>query len=368
MRMAAYEHDSTDFLSWYLRNTHSGMTAPLNGIRVLEFEGLGPAPLVGRVLADLGADVTLIRRPQGGAVANEFDGGEGDLLRRGKTSVVLNLKQRSDVTAALDHVAASDALIEGNRPGVMERLGLGPAQCAARNPKLVYGRMTGWGQSGPLAQAAGHDLNYVALSGLLSLSAHRGERPIIPPTVLGDASGALGLAFGMVCALLEAGRTGRGRVVDAAIVDVMGMLGTIAMWVRASGHLDGPGPSLFHDSPFYDVYACSDGRYITVAALEPQFYALLIKALGFEDVDLTAQNDVSTWPALKARFKETFASRPFAHWRALLEGTDACFAPVLTVAEAAKHPHNVAREIFRVDEDGTVTAKAAPRFLPFAGE
>jgi alpha-methylacyl-CoA racemase len=297
-------------------------------------------------------------------VVSQFDGGENDVLRHGKTCIALNLKRPSDVAAALDHVAGCDALIEGNRPGVMERLGLGPADCAARNPKLVYGRMTGWGQSGPLAHAAGHDLNYVALSGLLSLSAHRGERPIIPPTVLGDASGALGLAFGMVCAMLDAGRTGRGRVVDAAIVDIMGMLGTIAMWVRASGHLDGPRPSVFYDSPFYDVYACADGRYISVAALEPQFYALLIKALGFDDVDLNVQNDPSTWPALKSRFRETFRSQPSAHWRAVLEGTDACFAPVLSVSEAVAHPHNVARGIFRVGDDGAVTSRVAPRFLP----
>lgn len=340
------------------------VNAPLRGLRVVEFEGLGPGPLVGRLLADMGAEVTLIRRPQSGAVANQFDAGDRDVLRHGKIGVALNLKQPSDVAKALDYVASSDALIEGNRPGVMERLGLGPAQCAARNPKLVYGRMTGWGQNGPLAQAAGHDLNYVALSGLLSLSAHRGERPIIPPTVLGDASGALGLAFGIVCALFDVRRTGHGRVVDAAIVDVMGMLGTIAMWVRASGHLDGPGPSVFYDSPFYDVYACADGRYISVAALEPQFYALLIKALGFNDVDLNAQNDESAWPALKSRFKETFASRPSAHWREVLEGTDACFAPVLSVSEAVNHPHNVAREIFRVDDGGTVTVNVAPRFLP----
>jgi alpha-methylacyl-CoA racemase len=344
------------------------MNAPLRGLRVVEFEALGPGPLVGRLLADMGAEVTLIRRPQSGVVAAQFDGGDRDVLHRGKTNIRLNLKQQSDVATALDCVAASDALIEGNRPGVMERLGLGPAQCAARNPKLVYGRMTGWGQSGPLAQVAGHDLNYVALSGLLSLSAHRGERPIIPPTVLGDASGALGLAFGMVCALFDVRRTGRGRVVDAAIVDVMGMLGTIAMWVRPSGRLDGPGPSMFYDSPFYDVYVCADGRYISVGALEPQFYALLIKALGFNDVDPNAQNDESAWPALKSRFKETFASQPSAHWRAILEGTDACFAPVLSISEAVNHPHNVAREIYRVDDDGTVTPNVAPRFLPLGAD
>ena len=340
------------------------MKPPLCGIRVVEFESLGPGPLVGRMLADMGADVTLICRPQGIAVAERLGGGADDSLRRGKAAVTLDLKEATAAAAALDYVAAADGLIEGNRPGVMERLQLGPAQCAARNPQLVYGRMTGWGQSGPLAQRAAHDLNFVALSGLLSLSAHRGERPIVPPTVLGDAAGALGLAFGMVCALLDARRTGLGRVVDGAIIDVLGMLGMSALWVRSNGKLDGPGPSVFHDSPFYDVYACSDGRYITVAALETQFYTLLLNTLNLQDVDPTAQYDTSAWPALKARFTALFISQPRAHWCALLEATDACFAPVLSIAEAAVHPHNLARSLYRIEDDGAVRAHVAPRFLP----
>jgi len=344
------------------------MIPPLTGIRVVEFEGIGPGPLAGRMLADMGAEVTVIARPQKGAV-NERLGGKGESpLRRGKRVVVLDLKQPAAVAEAMALVAGADALIEGNRPGVMERLGLGPADCAARNPKLVYGRMTGWGQTGPLAQAAGHDLNYVALTGLLSLSAHRGERPIVPPTVVGDAAGALGLAFGMVCALLDARRGGRGRVVDGAIVDVVAMLGGIAQMVRASGQLDSAEPSPFHDSPFYDVYACADGGFITLGALEPQFYALLLEKLGLTDVEPSAQYDKAAWPALKSRFTVLFASRTRQHWCELLEGSDACFAPVLSLAEAAAHPHIAARGIYRADATGAVHAAAAPRFEPLAGE
>ncbi len=338
------------------------MKPPLTGIRVVEFEGIGPGPLVGRMLADMGAEVTVIARPQKGAVTELLGGVADNPLRRGKTVVMLDLKQAASMAEAMALVAAADALIEGNRPGVMERLGLGPAECAARNPRLVYGRMTGWGQSGPLAQVAGHDLNYVALTGLLSLSAHRGERPIVPPTVVGDAAGALGLAFGIACALLEARNSGQGRVVDAAIVDVLAMLGTIAQWIRASGQIDGSEPSLFHDSPFYDVYACAEGGFITLGALEPQFYALLLGKLGLADVDPARQYDKAAWPALKARFIALFASRPRAHWCALLEGSDVCFAPVLSIAEAAGHPHNVARGTYSASVNGALQVAAAPRF------
>ena len=339
------------------------LNAPLTGVRIVEFEGIGPGPLAARMLADMGAEITVIARPQQGAVAAQLGGTGENPMRRGKTVVLLDLKQEAARLEALALVAQADALIEGNRPGVMERLGLGPAECAQVNPRIVYGRMTGWGQSGPLAQAAGHDLNYVALTGMLSLSAHRGERPIVPPTVVGDASGALGLAFGMVCAVLEARSSGQGRVVDAAIVDIVAMLGGLAQWIRGSGQLDSPRPSPFHDSPFYDVYRCADGGHITLGALEPQFYALLIEKLGLSDVDLKQQFDSRTWPVLKERLVTLFASQPRAHWEALLEGTDVCFAPVLSVAEAAQHPHNVERGIYRDTGGGAMDVAAAPRFF-----
>lgn len=340
------------------------MNPPLKGVRVVEFEGIGPGPLAGRMLADMGAEVIVITRPQRGTVAARLGGDAEDPMRAGKTVVALDLKDTADVAEAMALVTVSDALIEGNRPGVMERLGLGPADCAVHNPKLVYGRMTGWGQSGPLSQSAGHDLNYVALTGLLSLSAHKGERPIVPPTVVGDAVGALGLAFGMACALLDARASGRGRVVDGAIVDVLAMLGGIAQMVRASGQIDGPEPSPFHDSPFYDVYACADGKFITLCALEPQFYALLLEKLGLSDVDPSTQYDKSTWPALKSRLASVIASSPRAHWSALLEGSDVCFAPVLSLAEAAQHPHNAARGIYSGHPAGAIRVSGAPRFTP----
>jgi alpha-methylacyl-CoA racemase len=341
------------------------MKPPLSGLRVVEFEGLGPGPLAGRMLAGMGAEVTVIVRPQKLAVAAQLGGAGEDPLRLGKQVVPLDLKQPDGWAQAMNWVASADALIEGNRPGVMERLGLGPADCALRNPKLVYGRMTGWGQSGPLAHTAGHDLNYVALSGLLSLSAYPGQRPIVPPTVLGDAAGALGLAFGMVSALLAAQSSGQGRVVDGAIVDTVAMLGGIAQMVRAGGQIDSTQASPFHDSPFYDVYACSDGGFITLGALEPQFYALLLDKLGLSDVNPAAQYDKSTWPALKTRFAVLFASQPRGHWQTLLEGTDVCFAPVLSVEEAVHHPHNVARGTFLATPDHGIAVAPAPRFLPF---
>lgn len=343
------------------------MTLPLTGIRIVEFEGIGPGPLAGRMLADMGAEVTVIARPQQGAVAAQLGGSGDQPLRRGKTVVLLNLKEEAARAQALALVAQANGLIEGNRPGVMERLGLGPADCAAVNPRIVYGRMTGWGQSGPLAQAAGHDLNYVALSGLLSLSAHKGERPIVPPTVVGDAGGALGLAFGMVCAMLEAKTSGQGRVVDAAIVDMVASLGAIAQWIHGSGQLGTQAPSPFHDSPFYDVYRCADGGCITLGALEPQFYALLLEKLGIADVDGAKQYDTRQWPALKERFTTLFASQPRAYWEALLGGTDVCFAPVLSLKEAAAHPHNQARGVYVRTQGGAVDAAPAPRFLPLQG-
>jgi alpha-methylacyl-CoA racemase len=346
----------------------SPVALPLSGLRVIEFEGIGPGPMAGRLLGQMGAEVTLVTRPQANLMTRHVMGDTANPLRHGKRLVALDLKQPAAVDEALALIAGAEVLIEGHRPGVMERLGLGPAVCAARNPRLIYGRMTGWGQHGPLAQAAGHDLNYVALSGLLSVSARPGERPMIPPTVVGDASGALGLAFGIVCALLDARASGRGRVVDAAIVDITAMLGGLVHWLHAGGNIGGPRPSAFHDSPFYDVYECADGGHISVAALEPQFHALLLARLGLGDVDAAAQYDTREWPALKARFAALFSSQPRDHWCALLEGSDACFAPVLDIGEAARHPHHLARGTFTVTPTGAVAARAAPRFGELDGE
>src|SRR5271169_3924303 len=242
------------------------MMRPLAGLKVVEFEGIGPGPLAGRMLADLGADVVAVVRPNKAALGDPESPLSDQPLRRGKRIVTLDLKRPEAVEKALSLIETADALIEGNRPGVMERLGLGPAECARRNPRLVYGRMTGWGQNGPLAQSAAHDLNYLALSGILSLAARDGQAPIPPPTVLGDGGGALGLAFGVVAAIFAAGRSGKGCVIDCSIVDVAASLGGIALAARAAGMLDAGNPSAFHDSPLYDVYVCADGQYISVGA------------------------------------------------------------------------------------------------------
>jgi alpha-methylacyl-CoA racemase len=340
------------------------MMHPLAGLKVIEFEGIGPGPLAGCMLADLGAEVVAVVRPNKAPLgAPDRPLVEGP-LRRGKRIVSLNLKRPEAVEEALALIETTDALIEGNRPGVMERLGLGPAECAKRNPRLVYGRMTGWGQDGPLAQVAAHDLNYLALSGILSLAGRDGHAPAVPPTVLGDGGGALGLAFGVVAAVFAASRSGKGCVIDCSIVDMAATLGGIALSARAAEMLDAPTPSPFHDSPFYDIYACADGHYVTVGALEPQFYAVMLDKLGLADVDPKAQYDRAAWPALKTRLRALFLSQPSAHWRALLEGCDACFAPVLSLAEAAAHPHMKARGVYKNGSDGELEATAAPRFLP----
>ena len=334
---------------------------PLEGLKLVEFEGLGPGPPAGHMLAQAGAEVTLIARPTANTVSAQLGAGSTP-LRDGKQLVLLDLKNAADLARALGLVAGADALIEGNRPGVMERLGLGPEVCRARNPKLVYGRMTGWGQTGPLAHVAGHDLNYVALTGLLSLSARPGERPMLPPTVAGDGVGALGLAYGIVCGVLQAKLSGRGTVVDAAITDLTAMVGGLAYWVHGSGRLGGTAPSAFHDSPFYDVYECAGGGFITLAALEPQFYALLLQKLELSDVDPRAQYDSASWPALKTRLIALFLTRTREHWNELFEGSDVCYAPVLSIDEAAAHPHNRARGTLSASPGGGAQPGPAPRF------
>lgn len=339
---------------------------PLTGIRLVEFEGIGPTPMVGRILVDMGAEVTLVSRPVAPQAVRTLGGEQVDILSRGKRSVGIDLKTPPGVQAALALVAQADGLIEGFRPGVMERLGLGPQACQAVNERLVYGRMTGWGQTGPMSQASGHEINYVALSGLLPLSAHRGGLPVLPVSVAGDAAGALGTAFGMVCGILQARATGQGCVVDGSVLDVVAMLGNVAHWLRACGQLEEAGPNLFIDSPFYGTYRCADGRFIALGAIEPEFYAILLQRLGLDDVDTAAQFDSATWPALRQRLTEMFAAQPQRHWCDLLEGSDACFAPVLHMGDAMDHPHNRARGVFGTSASGHIEIAPAPRFTPLA--
>lgn len=311
------------------------------------------------LLADMGAEVIVIERA-GAAISV----GAGGMLNRGKRSIALNLKLPADLEAARRLLDRADGLIEGYRPGVMERLGLGPEPALARNPRLVYGRVTGWGQTGPLAQAAGHDINYVALTGVLSLSARAGAAPTIPATMIGDmAGGALFLAFGLVCALLEARSSSRGQVIDAAMVDGVNTMATLIHSLRAQQFWrDAPEQNFFlHSSPFYDSFACADGKHLSLGAIEPQFYAELLQRLGLGDVDSARQNQTADWPALRRRVADQLKTRSRDEWCALLEGTDACVAPVLSLTEAPLHPHQRARGNF-VDVAGQWQPAPSPRF------
>lgn len=321
--------------------------------------GIGPCPLAGMLLADHGAEVTVIERP-GGQVLDT-----GTLLGRGKRHVCLDLKTPAGLAEARALIERADALIEGFRPGVMERLGLGPESFTASHPRLVYGRVTGWGQAGPLAQAAGHDINYVALTGVLSAATRAGTAPSIPVSLIGDmGGGAMFLAFGLMAALWEAQRSGRGRVVDAAMVDGVGVLSSLLHSLRAAGRWsDEPARNQFlHAAPFYDCFECADGRFVSLGALEPQFYAELLQRLGLTDVDPAAQHDHSQWPQLRERVAARIREKTRDEWAAQLEGSNVCFAPVLTLAEAPLHPHAQARGSFVRDADGHWQPAAAPRF------
>lgn len=334
-------------------------TGPLTGLRVIEMAGIGPCPLAGMLLADHGADVLVIERP-GGQVLDT-----GTALDRGKRRTCLDLKTAEGLAQARRLIDGADALIEGFRPGVMERLGLGPEVFAANNPRLVYGRVTGWGQTGPLAQAAGHDINYVALTGVLSTATRAGVAPSIPATLIGDmGGGAMFLAFGLMAALWEAQRSGRGQVVDAAMVDGVGLMSSLLHSLRAAGRWsDDPAQNFFlHSSPFYDCFECADGRFVSLGALEPQFYAELLQRLGLDDVDPAAQQERRQWPALRERVATRIRGKTRDEWSALLEGTNVCFAPVLTLAEAPLHPHAQARGAFIQARDGHWQPAAAPRF------
>ncbi len=333
----------------------------LTGLRVVEIAGLGPAPFCGMLLADMGADVVLVERAGGG---DTLSLGRNAIVNRGKRSLALDLKDPAAIAAVLRLVDGADALIEGMRPGVMERLGLGPDTCLARNPRLVYGRMTGWGQDGPLAQAAGHDINYIALSGALWFSGQPGSPPLAPPTLIGDlGGGALYLALGVLAALLSARQTGVGQVIDAAIVDGSANLMNLLLSLHAAGQQPlERGRGLLDGPHWYGSYACADGQFVSVGALEPQFNALLFARLGLaDDADFRNAYDARRWPALRERLAALFATQPRAHWTALLEGSDACFAPVLTPREALVHPHLAARAVYG-ERDGVLQAAPAPRF------
>jgi len=336
---------------------------PLTGVRVLEFEAIGPGPFCGMMLADMGADVLLVDRQQDARL------GFGrvrriDVMFRGRRSATLDLKSADGVKAALLLAAKADAVIEGNRPGVMERLGLGPDVLLARNPRLVYGRMTGWGQDGPLSARAGHDINYIALSGAL-YAIGAADRPPVPPlNLVGDfGGGGMLLAFGIVCALLEARTSGKGQVVDAAMVEGSALLSTMFAGMRASGQWRDQRAANFLDSgaPWYGCYETKDGKFIAVGAVEPKFYSALLARIGIDESSLPAQYDRESWPAMRERFRQVFATKTRDEWSALLEGHDVCFSPVLSFAEAQQHPHAVARKGY-ADVGGISQPAPAPRF------
>lgn len=334
---------------------------PLAGLRVVELTGLAPAPYAGMLLADLGADVIRVDR----RAPSSPSASPAAILMRNRPCIRLDLKSADDVAVFLSLVDRADVLIEGFRPGVMERLELGPEQCLERNPRLVYGRVTGWGQSGPLAQAAGHDLNYIALAGVLHHLRLHDQPPTIPLNIIGDhAGGGLLLAFGVLAALHERIRSGRGQVVDAAMVDGPASLQAALFEHLAMGIMTDEAGSnpMAGEAPFYSVYKTSDGRYVSVASAEPQFYRQFLDGLGLDpDAIVASQMDASTWPTVRARIADIIITRTQAEWCTRFEGTDCCFAPVLSMADAAAHPHNRERGTF-LEIDGHLQAAPVPRF------
>jgi len=334
------------------------MAGPLQGIRIIELAGIGPGPFAGMMLADHGAEVIRVDRPGARIDAR-------DPLLRGRRVIGVDLKSAEGKALVLDLVKSADALFEGFRPGVTERLGLGPAECHAVNPKLVYGRMTGWGQFGPYANAAGHDINYIALAGALHAYGRAGEKPTPPINMVGDfGGGGMMLAFGMVSALLHAKTTGQGQVIDCAMTDGAAALMAMIWGFRANGiWKDERGVNLLDTGAhMYDTYECADGKWISIGSLEPQFYALLLEKTGLkDDADFAAQMNSAQWPALKERLTALFKTRTRDDWCADMEMTDVCFAPVLSMSEAPHHPHNAARGTF-VEADGVMQPAPAPRY------
>jgi alpha-methylacyl-CoA racemase len=334
------------------------MTGPLDGLRVLEFAGVGPVPHAAMVLADLGADVVRVERPDTPA------SGVDDQLMRSRRRVVLDLKSTTGPLAALGLAAAADVLLEGFRPGVAERLGLGPDVCLARNPRLVYGRMTGWGQAGPFAGRAGHDINYISVSGALHAIGRAGQAPVPPLNLVGDfGGGSMLLVAGVLAAVVERQISGRGQVVDAAMVDGASVLLQLTWSALArGGWTDERGRNLLDGgAPFYDTYLCADQRYVAVGALEPRFFAALLAGLGLSAGDVPDQWDTGQWPLLRSRLAAAFASRPRDEWAAVFGATDACVTPVLAFGEVGSHPHIAARGTV-INVGGVLQAAPAPRF------
>ena len=338
---------------------------PLSGYKIIEIAGIGPGPFAAMMLSDMGAEVIRVERVQ--AVRDvPVAGAHWDVMQRGRKNVAIDLKHPDGVETLLQLIEKADALIEGFRPGVMERLGVGPDVCISRNKKLVFGRMTGWGQDGPYANSAGHDINYIALAGALAHFGRAGQAPVPPLNMVGDfGGGGMLLAYGVVCALLESQRSGVGQVVDAAMVDGSAILMSMFWGFKNIGMHDenARGTNLLDTGAhFYDVYKCRDEKYISIGSIEPQFYAELLKLTGLEnDGEFANQQDRTKWPALKVRLSEIFLGKTRDEWCAIMEGTDVCFAPVLTMSEAAKHPHNVARKTF-IEIAGTTQPAPAPRF------
>ena len=337
------------------------MGGPLQGFKVIELAGLGPGPFAGMLLADLGAEVVCVDRIL--PAETDLRSVHSKVLRRNKQSISLNLKQPAAVEAVLRLIESADVLIEGFRPGIMEKLGLSPEVCLSRNPKLVFGRMTGWGQTGPLAQAAGHDINYIALSSALH-AIGTPEQPLPPLNLVGDfGGGGMLLVAGVLAAALNARVTGKGQVVDAAMTDGSALLMGLMYGRMAEGQWrDERGQNMLDGAAhFYGTYQCADGKWIALGSIEPQFYALLIEKSGLRDVDQTQQRDSASWPAMRQTFERIFATRTRQEWCDVMEGTDVCFAPVLSMTEAPLHPHNVSRKTF-CEVQGVLQPSVAPRF------
>ncbi len=335
---------------------------PLSDLRVLEFAGIGPGPFCGMLLSDLGADVVRIDRKGAGR------GGPADVTARGRRSVAMDLKSPAAVEACLKLMQSADAVFEGFRPGVMERLGLGPDIALARNPRLVYGRMTGWGQTGPFAQAAGHDMNYIAISGALA-AIGTDEKPIPPLNLVGDfGGGALYLAFGLLAGVIHARASGLGQVIDCAMTDGAASLMAMFYGMKASGiWREGRRSNLLDGGAyFYDTYQCADGRWVSIGSLEPQFHALLLEKTGISDPEFKSQMDRDAWPARREKLAKVFASKTRDEWCEIMNATDVCFAPVLDLDEAPAHPHNAARQTF-VEVAGVTQPAPAPRFSATPG-